>query len=73
MKGSRIHLDGNRKFCNLSTVDPRTIIGSFSSYEGDGNEKKSNRFVERDNKSARSSRFVVHFLAVTARLRRENS
>ena len=38
MKGSRIHLAWNRKFCNLSTVASRKIIGSFSNDDGDGNE-----------------------------------
>ena len=50
-------------------------VGSFSNDDGDGNEnvKKSNRFIEQNNKFARASRFFVHFFAVTARLRRENA
>ena len=30
-------------------------------------------FIEQNNKFARASRFFVHFLTVTARLRRENA
>ena len=42
------------------------IIGSFSNDDGDGNEnvqkkKKSNRFIEQNNKF---ERFFVHFFAV---------
>ena len=37
VKGSRIHLAWNRKYCNLSTIASRTI-GSFSNDDGDGNE-----------------------------------
>ena len=37
VKGSRIHLAWNRKYCNLSTVASRTIR-SFSNDDGDGNE-----------------------------------
>ena len=33
--------------------------------------QKSNRFNEKNNNSARSSRFFVHFFAVPAQLRRE--
>ena len=50
-------------------------MGSFSNDYGDGNEnvKKNNRFIKQNLKFARVSRFFVHFFAVTARLRRENT
>ena len=52
-------------------------VGSFSNDDddGDGNEnvKKSNRFIKQNIKFARAARFFVHFFAVIARLRRENS
>ena len=35
--------------------------------------RKNNRFNQQNNNFARASRFFVHFLAVTARLRRENA
>ena len=36
-------------------------------------KKKDNRFIEQNNKFPRSSCFFVHFFAITARLRRENT
>ena len=36
-----------------------------------GERQKGNRFNERNNNSARASRFFVHFFAVPAQLRRE--
>ena len=36
-----------------------------------GERKKSNRFNEQNNNSARASRFFVHFFAVPAQLRPE--
>ena len=36
-------------------------------------ESFSDRFVKKNNNFARVSRFFVHFLAVTVRLRRENA
>ena len=35
--------------------------------------QNSNRFIQKNNKFARASRFFVHFFAVAARLRRENA
>ena len=50
-------------------------MGSFRNDDGDGNEnvKKNNRSIKQNLKFARASRFFVHFFAVTARLRRENT
>ena len=50
-------------------------LGSFSNGDGDGSEtvKTANRFIKQNNRFARASRFSVHFLAVTTRLRRENA
>ena len=50
-------------------------MGSFRNDDGGGNEnvKKNNRFIKQNLKFARASRFFVHFFAVTARLRRENT
>ena len=36
-------------------------------------KKKDNRFIEKNKKFPRSSCFFVHFFAITARLRRENT
>ena len=36
-----------------------------------GERQKNNRFNKRNNNSARASRFLVHFFAVPAQLRRE--
>ena len=36
-----------------------------------GERQKSNRFNEQNNNSARASRFLLHFFAVPAQLRRE--
>ena len=48
-------------------------LQNYDGYDGDGKEnvKKSNRFNEQKNNSARASRFFVHFFAVLAQLRRE--
>ena len=35
--------------------------------------QKCNRLIKQNNNFARASRFSVHFVAVTARLRRENA
>ena len=56
--------------------DARTgAIGSLSNNDGDVNEngKKAIGLDEQNNNFARASRFFVHFLAVAARLRRENA
>ena len=47
----------------------------FKIQRRDGNEnvKKSNRFNKQNNNFARASRFFLHFVAVFARLRRENA
>ena len=51
--------------------------GGLSKVEGDVNEivKKSDKFKykKQNNNFARASRFIVHFFAVTARLRRESA
>ena len=51
--------------------------GGLSNVEGDVNEivKKSDKFKykKQNNNFARASRFIVHFFAVTARLRRESA
>ena len=48
--------------------------GSLSNDEGDNNEngKKPIGLDWQNNNFARASRFFVHFLAVVARLQREN-
>ena len=50
-------------------------IGSFSTDDGNGNKnvKISNRFIKKNNKFARASRFFVHFFALATRLRRKNA
>ena len=60
-------------------------IGSFRNDDGAGlttamatnfrerQKKQYYGFIEQNNKFARASRFFVHFLTVTARLRRENA
>ena len=51
--------------------------GGLSNVEGDVYEivKKSDKFKykKQNNNFARASRFIVHFFAVTARLRRESA
>ena len=51
--------------------------GGLSKVEGDVNEivKESDKFKykKQNNNFARASRFIVHFFAVTARLRRESA
>ena len=49
------------------------MIGTLRYDDGDGNENvtKANRFNNQSNNFARASRFLVHFFAVTARLRLE--
>ena len=56
----------------------RGVIGSFSNDDGDGNEnvknkQKDNRLNKQNSNSARALHFLVHFVAVTARLGREIS
>ena len=53
----------------LPTINIRTL----RNYDGDDKEnvKKSNRFNEQNNNSARASPFFVHFVAVPAQLRPE--
>ena len=50
-------------------------IGTLRSEDGDLNENchKNNRVNNQNNNFVRASRFFVHFFAVTARLRRENT
>ena len=50
------------------------IIGSLSIDDGDGdkNGKKAIGLDQQNNNFARASRFLVHFSAIIARLRRES-
>ena len=50
------------------------IIGSLSIDDGDGNEKgkKAIGLDQQNNNSARALRFLVHFPAIIARLRRDS-
>ena len=50
-------------------------LGSLSNDDGDGNKnvKKEIGLYWQNNNFARASRFLVHFFAVTALLRRENA
>ena len=52
-----------------------TSLGSLSDYDGDGSEdgKKAIGLDWQNNNFARASRFLVHFFALVARLRRETS
>ena len=54
---------------------PRKSIESLSNDDGDGNEngKKAIGLDWLNNNFARASRFLEHFLAVVARLRRESA
>ena len=57
------------------TPPAKLSIGSLSNDDGDVNEN-ANKAIGLDwqnNNFARASRFFVHVLAVTARLRRENA
>ena len=62
---------------NFLSKDFRGTKGSLSNDngDGDGNEKgkKTIGLNWQNNNLARASRFYVHFLAVTTRLRRETS
>ena len=51
------------------------LLGSFSNDNVDGNEnaKKTINLITKTTTSARALHFLLHFLAVTARLRREIS
>ena len=67
-----------RKSLNLSVQSSPEVVslGSFSNDDGDvnANDKKAIGLDWPNNNFARASRFFfVHFFAVTARLRRENS
>ena len=46
------------------------LLGTLRNYDGDGNGnfKKSHKFNEQNNNSARASCFFVNFFAVLARL-----
>ena len=50
------------------------LLGSLSNDDGDGNEKgkKAVGLDQQNNNFARVSRFLIHFFAVVARLRRES-
>ena len=50
-------------------------LGSLSNDDGDGTEngKKAIGLGQQNNNFARESRFFVHFVAVTARQRRESA
>ena len=57
------------------TRPAKLSLGSLSNDDGDVNEN-ANKAIGLDwqnNNFARASRFFVHVLAVTARLRRENA
>ena len=57
------------------TPPAKLSLGSLSNDDGDVNEN-ANKAIGLDwqnNNFARASRFFVHVLAVTARLRRENA
>ena len=53
----------------------KILIGSLSNDDSDvnKNDKKAIGSYWQNNSSARASRFLVNFSAVTARLRRENA
>ena len=57
------------------TINSCLTIASLSNDDGDGNEngKKELGLDWQNNNFACVSRFFVHFLAVTAQLRRENA
>ena len=53
----------------------RFILGSLSNHDGDGNEngKKAIGLDWHNNNFARASGFLVHYIVVVARLRRESA
>ena len=64
------------EYMDAKSLRPRHLaIGSLSNDDGDVNEngKKAIGFFWHNNNFARASRFFVHFIAVTARLQRENA
>ena len=51
-----------------------TVLVLGSDDDGDGNENGKKAIgLDWQNNFARASRFIVHFFAVTSRLRRENA
>ena len=48
-------------------------LGSLSDDDGNKNGKKAMGIDRQDNNFARASRFLVHFLAVAARVQREST
>ena len=56
----------SEKYC------PSCKMGSLSNNDGNEKGRKPIGLLWQNNNFARASRFFVHFLAVTARLRREN-
>ena len=51
------------------------MLGTLRSNDADGNEndKKTKCLISKTTTFARTSRFLVHFFPVFARLRRENA
>ena len=73
-----VDLQNQQLFCFTNTVSSHQRIfktGSLSNDVGDGNEngKKAIGLDKQNNYFARAARFMVHFFAVNARLRRETS
>ena len=69
-------LQNQQLFCFTNTVSSHQRIfekGSLSNDVGDGNEngKKVIGLDKQNNYFARAARFMVHFFAVNAQLRRE--
>ena len=69
-------LQNQQLFCFTNTVSSDQRIfekGSLSNDVGDGNEngKRAIGLDKQNNYFARAARFMVHFFAVNARLRRE--
>ena len=69
-----LSLTVHKSFTHAS-VKKAFTIGSLSNDDGDGNEncKKAIGLDWQNNKFACASRFLVHFLAVVARLQRESA
>ena len=64
----------NSRFQVNSPVEEK-VLGSLRCHDGDGdaNVKKAIGLIRKTTKSARASRFFVHFFTVTVRLGREIS
>ena len=55
------------------TVDSNSPIQDYVHPDDQTHPTFSNRFIKQNNLFTQPSRFFIHFLAVTARLRRENA